>query len=661
MSEPATLAGMTAEEALARVLRMRGHRETRRDLRGDGSIEAMLHELDACAIDARMARLGPDDLRFLDPPALIQLQDGSWLLLLREGGRGEAVVETADGVRRVSAAALQAHATEGALQILPQPPADRNVWHRVGALLVDKPRVLVQIAAASLLMVLLALIPPQITRLVMDRAIPSGAMSLLTIITIALIAVTLFQAWTSWLRARAILYLKSRAEAIMETELLAHLLSLPFAFLSGKTTGQLLQGFAGLGAARGMLTDQALGAVADGVTAVLYLAVMLAMMPGPTGGVVVVAAVSGALALFIGRLQARLQKRETEANSRQRDFLVELLSGVATVKASGAEMRGLRQWLERLRLEYSIRLRRQRISLWYDAGQSVVMQSSNVMLLVWGALLVLRGESSLGSLLAFLQMSSGFIGAVLGLIGTYLTVRVLRPRLAELREILAADPQPRPRRGHGARLTGPVVFDNVWFRYREDGPWVLKEFNMEVQPGEKRWVRGPSGAGKSTILRLLSGLYSPERGAIRIGGRDPLSANELMIYLPQLLQLYGGSILENLRLFSGNASRERLMAAAEASGLDKLIARLPLGIETIIPSGGMTLSGGERQLIAMTAVMASDRSLFLLDEAMVSLDWITRASVEHNRWFDGKTIIYASHDGFAADATSTFIPKDARA
>jgi ABC-type multidrug transport system fused ATPase/permease subunit len=132
-----------------------------------------------------------------------------------------------------------------------------------------------------------------------------------------------------------------------------------------------------------------------------------------------------------------------------------------------------------------------------------------------------------------------------------------------------------------------------------------------------------------------------------------------MIYLPQLLQLYGGSILENLRLFSGNAPRDRLTEAAEASGLDRLIARWPLGLETIVPSGGVTMSGGERQLVAMTAVMASDRSLFLLDEALVSLDWITRASVEQNRWFEGKTVIFASHDGFAGEATSTLLEEKA--
>jgi len=178
---------------------------------------------------------------------------------------------------------------------------------------------------------------------------------------------------------------------------------------------------------------------------------------------------------------------------------------------------------------------------------------------------------------------------------------------------------------------------------------------MEVLPGEKRWIRGPSGAGKSTILRLTSGLYPPERGVIRIAGREPLAANESMVYLPQLLRLYGGSILENLRLFSGNAPRERLTAASEASGLNRLIAKLPLGFETVVPSGGMTLSGGERQLIAMTAVMASERSLFLLDEALVSLDWISRACVENNPWFDGKTVIYVSHDGFPGEATFTTV------
>jgi ABC-type bacteriocin/lantibiotic exporter with double-glycine peptidase domain len=406
-----------------------------------------------------------------------------------------------------------------------------------------------------------------------------------------------------------------------------------------------------------MLTDQALAAAVDGVAAVLYLVVMLSTMPGPTMGVLIVAFMAAALAVIVGRPQARLQRRETEAQARQRDFLIELLAGVATIKASGSEARGLRQWLERLRLVLSLRLRRQRISIWNDVGMGTLTQSLTVVLLIWGAILVLRGESTLGSLLAFLQMSAGFVTSILGLISIYLAIKVLKPRLAELTEILAVDPQPRPRHGRARSLTGPVVIEKVWFRYNPNAPWIVKDLNMEVQPGEKRWIRGPSGAGKSTILRLISGLYPPERGTIRIGGREPGAANDLMIYLPQLLQLYGGSILENLRLFSGNASRERLMEAAEASGLNGLISRLPLGFETIVPSGGMTLSGGERQLVAMTAVMASERSVFLLDEAMVSLDWIARSHVESNRWFEGKTVIYASHDGFAGDAMSTFLPK----
>lgn len=637
------LHGLSAQEALSQLLKLRGQRDVRRDLRDDISIDEMLRELDACAIDARLARIGWSDLKYLEPPALIQLRDRSWLLLRSVADR-DRIVETA-GV-------------EGVLQILPQPPEHRNIWTRTATLAMERPRVLVQIAIASLLLVLLALIPPLLTRAVIDRALPSGAVSMLRLIAIAIVTVTVFRAWTSWLRARAILYVKSRAEAIMETELLVHVLCLPFAWLSRKTTGQLLQGFAGLDAARGVVTDQALGAVLDGVTAVMYLVVMLAMMPAPTAGVIVVAIVSAALALIMGRLQAALQTKETEAQSKQRDFLVQLLTGIATFKATGSEAWGLRQWLDRLRHELSLRLRRQRINIGYEIGQAVIGQASNAMLLIWGTVLVFRGQSSVGTLLAFVQMASGFVSAVLGLTGTYLSIRLLKPRLAELREMLEVNPQPRLPQQRGRRLNGPIVLDDVWFRYSADTRWVLQDFNMEVRPGEKRWIRGPSGAGKSTILRLISGLYAPERGTIRIGGRDPLAATDLIIYLPQLLQLYGGSILENLRLFSANAPRERLVEAAEASGLDRVIAKLPLGFDTVVPSGGLTLSGGERQLIAMTAVMASDRSLFLLDEALVSIDWITRATVEHNRWFDGKTVIYASHDGFAGDSTSTLI--DAR-
>jgi subfamily B ATP-binding cassette protein HlyB/CyaB len=622
--------GLSAQEALWRFLQLCGRRTTRQELRetwrGEETPESMLLELAARDVEARIVALQPEDLPFLELPALIQLDDGTWFLF--------------DGSQQIDASA----SWNVALEILPRLPEGASLWHRLAAVVFRRRGLLVQIAGASLFLMLLILIPPQMIRIAIDRALPSGAASTLEVLAMALLCVAVFQAWAGWLRARTILYLKTSTETTLGRGFLSHLLSLPFPFLSGKTRGQLLQGFSGLNAAQELLTDRALGAVLDGLSAVLYLVVMVSMMPAPTLAVVCAVAVIAALAVFVGHLQARLQRKETEAQSEERDFLVELLSGASTIKALAYEEQGLHEWLRRLRKELSLALRRQRVGLWSDVGLETIGQALTVVILVWGGRLVLDGQTTIGGLLAFLQMSTGFVAAIMGLVGTWLAYVVLKPQLAMVTEALRHEPPARPPGSRSKTLTGPILLENVWFRYNDEAPWVLKEFNLEVQPGEKRWIRGPSGFGKSTILRLISGLYPPAEGSIRIGGKEPAAAREAVLYLPQIVQLYGGSIYDNLAAFSGHATRQRLMEAAEESGLHARVSQLPMGYDTVLPPGGATLSGGERQLVVLTAVMASGRSVFLLDEALANLDWVSRGWVEKSHWFDGKTVIYASHD-----------------
>jgi ATP-binding cassette subfamily C protein EexD len=117
-----------------------------------------------------------------------------------------------------------------------------------------------------------------------------------------------------------------------------------------------------------------------------------------------------------------------------------------------------------------------------------------------------------------------------------------------------------------------------------------------------------------------------------------------MAYLPQSVQLFDGSVLDNLRLLSGVVNREALVEAAEHTGLHGLILSLPMGYETLVSSGGVNFSGGQRQLIALTAVLASNKGLLLLDEAMANIDPIWKAKLTKSPLFIGKTIIFVSHD-----------------
>ncbi len=642
-----TLRGHTSEEALHRLLELHGQTCTRQELKeqmgGTFDLDAMVRLLRIRGVEARPVRIQIEDLAHLELPTLIRQEGDIWLVMRSSTPRGY-LVEGAGGSLEMSQDDLGNRQDGWALELRPALPRSPSPWHSAFTLAMRHKQTLLQVVAASLGLQILALVSPQFTRLAMDQALPQGGGSLLRLVAIGMVLVAVFQAWVGWLRQRTLLFLETRLEVGLGQDFLSHVLALPFPFLHKRSLGDLLQAHAGLEAARNFMTEQMLGSLLDGLTALLYLGVMAASLPGPTMGVVLVSLGMVVLVVAVGRIQGNLQRQEVGAQIRERGFLVELLRGVATVKAAGAEGPGLRRWLGMLGDELSLSLRRQRVGLWSEIGLDGLRQALSVALLIWGGSLVLEGKTQVGTLMAFVMMSNAFLGAMLGLAQAYLGLRILKPQLAKVTEYLEVDPEPPAAMLPVKPLAGPVHLEDVWFRYGAENPWVLKGYNLRVEPGEKRWIHAPSGFGKSTLLRIIAGLYPSDRGLVSVGGLEPADAKSQLMYLPQFVQLYGGSILENLRLLSGGAAQDRLMAAAETSGLDQLVQTLPMGYNTVLPQGGASLSGGQQQLVALTAVMASDRSLLLLDEAMANLDWISRSWLHQSDWFRDKTVIYASHE-----------------
>ena len=185
--------------------------------------------------------------------------------------------------------------------------------------------------------------------------------------------------------------------------------------------------------------------------------------------------------------------------------------------------------------------------------------------------------------------------------------------------------------------------EGVWFRYGPERPWVLQGYDLELEAGAHHELEGPSGSGKSTVLRLLAGLLVPERGRVLLAGRPPADLRQDLVYLPQFVRIFGGSVEDNLRLFSSGAPRDRIHATAAATGLAALVAHWPMGYQTLLSPGGRSLSGGQRQLIALTGAMASGRPLLLLDEALANLDPLHAAPLRELLHTGPWTLVSARH------------------
>jgi ABC-type bacteriocin/lantibiotic exporter with double-glycine peptidase domain len=608
----------------------------------DGTMRSLRQPLEHHALPCRGVRIVAADLAHLALPTLVQLRDDSWLVVRARRGR-RLVVETCSGIECVAPAELAPHLTGNALERLPSlPGAGSTLLARCRALLISHRRVLVQFGLASLLLQALALATPELTSLVMGRALPDGAPAMARLLAAGVVVVALFTGAIAWFRERVVLYLLTQLEVASKHGLLAHVLRLPFPELQRRPLGELLQAFYGISAARTVVAERALGALFDGVLALSYLLLMGSRLLVPTLVLALGALAMAGLAALVGRAQARLQEMETHAQSVQRGYLTELIAGVRTVKAAGAERQCHARWGARFAREQACTLARQRVGLWSDVGIEGLRQAFSVTLLLWGGYSVLQGEIGVGPLFGFLLLGEGFLAAVLGMVNAYLALAMLRPLLVRAEELLATPTTPRGRQP-SKRLAGPIVMNDVWFRYTPQGPWVLKGYDLRVEPGERLMLDGPSGSGKSTILRLLAGLHAPESGTISVNARELRADPQRMLYLPQFVQLYCGSVLENLRILSGGAPTPRLLAAARATRFDAVVEGLAMGYETILPHGGATLSGGQRQMLALTAMLASDYDVLLLDEPMANLDPHTQAYLADVLADAGKTIVSAGH------------------
>lgn len=640
------LPSFEAQEAFGRLvglLKLDLSSEAVRDrLRDEPSMDLMGALLEEKGLHPRWAKIEAKDLPYLDLPTMVQLKGGRWALITGKERQG-LLVQGPEGEQLCGFDSLEAEFEGTALDLLPGLP-EGNLWTRILRLVLMHRKALGGILMIAVLTQIMALAAPELTRVLVDKAFPEGATSLFYVLVAGTLVTGLFQAWVAWLEQQFFLYFQTRIDTLLERGVLIHVLRLPFPYLQSKTVGELMQGFSGFSTAKDLITGEVLGSLLTGLTAFVYLFLMARLMPGGTLMLVVVSFSVAAGTALVGYQQAKLQRAQVKVQAKQRSYLVEMMTGVPTIKAAGAEERAMGNWGALLRRDRYLGLHSQRVGLLSNTVLSALGQLQNQILMIWGGKLVLEGQLQLGELLAFTMYATAFYMAVMGFAGSLVKIWLAKPYLEIARELLAQEPEaPRPRL-LDARLPGPIVVEDLWFRYGPEQPWIFQGLNLRIEPGDKYQIEGPSGFGKSTFLKLVAGFYQPEQGSIRVGPHSPAQARSLSIYLPQFVKLFDGSLLENLRLLSGGASRDRITEAADLTGLGDYVDTLPMGYETVLAQAGTNLSGGQRQLVALTAVLASNRPLLLLDEAMANLDPIRKGKLSQSALFTDKTVVFASHD-----------------
>ncbi|MEY2452202.1 MAG: ATP-binding cassette, subfamily bacterial [Acidimicrobiaceae bacterium] len=331
--------------------------------------------------------------------------------------------------------------------------------------------------------------------------------------------------------------------------------------------------------------------------------------------------------------------------------LQEGLSGVRVIQAYAREDVQVQRFTRTSRDLYDAHMDSVRISAWYLPIIELSGVLTTAAAVGVGGWLVHRGDVTIGTVTFFLLTLSNLFEPVQQLSQLFNTVQSAGAGLNKLYELLDTDPDV-PEKPGAVELpsAGPIVVDDVSFRYAETGPWVLRDVSLTITPGERLALVGPTGAGKSTLAKIIARLYDPESGRVTFGGvdlRDSTlkSLRRRICVVPQEGFLFNGTIRDNVRIAKEGATDAEVDDALRAVGVFDRFSLLPAGLETEVRERGSRLSAGEKQLVSLARAALADPALLVLDEATSSLDPGTELLVEEalERLMAGRTVVVIAH------------------
>lgn len=483
-----------------------------------------------------------------------------------------------------------------------------------------------QVALAALFINLIALASPLFIRNVYDRVLPNKATSTLWVLALGLVIALVFDLLLKTARAALIDYAGRRADMKLSYVLFEKVLN---ASLSSRpaSTGDYANRISQYEFVREFFTSNTISVLIDTCFVFVFIATIYAI----AGWIAVIPAIALLVALLIGLVaQQRIGKRVAAAANeaaQRHSLLVETISTIETIKSLRAEPILLRRWNQLTK--YSTRTSEEIKQLSAGAANTTgfVQQLVSLCIIIAGSYEFAAGNVSTGAIIAAVMLASRTV-APLGQIA--LTLARLRQALLSLRILnqIMEQPEDTPRTAGfvNRQVThGGFVFRDVEFVYPGSEQKVLNGLNLAVRPGERVGIIGKIGSGKTTIGRLLAGLYPPTAGTLQIDGIDirqyhPAEVRAAVAFAGQSADLFSGSVKENLLMGRADATDEEILAAAGATGVDEIVARHPRGFDMPVGERGNSLSGGQKQAVALARLLLTRPRIVFLDEPSGAMD-----------------------------------------
>lgn len=594
------------------------------------------------------------DLHTLTLPALMLWNDTEWVMVYEV--RGDRLVighplspnQSCESLPR----AMVEEAWDGILwqvELIQKQDRFNLTWFLPAVMRYRK--LLGEVLLASFTLQLLGLGTPIITQVIIDKVMVQESIPTLDVMAIALLSIGVFESLLGGLRMFIFTHTTNRLDLSLSAQLFRHLLRLPLAYFEARRVGDTVARVQELEEIRQFLTSTALTVILDSIFSVVYLVVMFYYSVILTGVALAVIPLFIILTLVATPILRNWLNETFNRSADSQSFLVETITGIHSIKAHAAEKTSRDRW-EGLYARF--------IRTGFKATTTANISNhigdfftslSSLLILWFGAKLVIDQQFTIGQLVAFQMLSGRVTAPLLRLVQLWQNLQQVLLAVDRIGDILNVPPEAEP--GTGLMLPplkGEVAFEQVFFRYQSDQEPILRGVSFNVEPGMFVGLVGRSGSGKSTLSKLIQRLYLPEGGRISIDGFDVKSADlaSLRSQIAVVLQedfLFNGTVVENIMLGNPDVSAEEVVEAARMAVAHDFISDLPYGYETNVGERGTSLSGGQRQRITLARLFISKAPILILDEATSNLDAETEQQVLENlkRVSENRTVFLIAH------------------
>ena len=504
---------------------------------------------------------------------------------------------------------------------------------RMGALLkyiagILSPADYIMAAVSALALTLVGLITPKLNQLLLGEVFESGEVKLLLSISVFMVCVALSSLLIGGAKSLILARITTKLNVTVQAASMARILSLPADFFKKYSAGELSTRAEFFNTLCELLVDAILSTGLTTLFSLVYITQIVSFAPALVFPAIVLILVTLVFSAVSTVVQVKVLRKTMMLEADENGLSYALISGVQKIKLAGAEKRAFSRWGKHF-AHYVKTYFDPPAILTYGNVITLLITLAGTFVLYFTA--VLSGVS-VADYYAFNTAYSMLSGAFMSLAGITLTIANIKPVLEMVKPIMETVPEIAEGKQVISRLSGGIELNNVSFRYSENMPNVVDDLSLKIRPGQYVAFVGATGCGKSTLMRIMLGFETPQKGAVYYDGKDLASIDlkSLRRRIGTVMQegkLFQGDIFSNITISAPWLTVDEAWEAAELAGIADDIRKMPMGMNTLISEGSGGVSGGQRQRLMIARAIAPKPKILMFDEATSALDNLTQKKV----------------------------------